>query len=52
MNGGPEKVPIGRQQLSEAYGDSGASSSKKNPGATESESGKPKIQMPSITYVL
>lgn len=40
MNGGAEKVPIGSQQLSEAYGESGASSSKKNPDATEFESGK------------
>ena len=45
MNGGgAEKAPIGSQQISEGYGDSGASSSRKNPDATEFESGMYSIQ--------
>ena len=37
VNGRVEKVPIGSKQLSEAYSDSGAFSSKKDPEATKFE---------------
>lgn len=52
VNGGAEKLPIGSEQLSEAYGDSGASSSKKNPEATEFESDIPYPFIKQASYQL